>query len=51
MYREAFGNQFTDYWLHLRRTEWERFVAAEGNVDMTNDEVTEWEHREYFELM
>ena len=51
MYREAFGSQFIDYWLHLRRSECERFFAAEGKVDMVNGEVTEWEHREYFELM
>ena len=50
-YREAFGDKFIDYWLHLRRTEWQRFVAAEGDPDMQQDEVTEWEHREYFELM
>jgi glutamine synthetase len=50
-YREAFGDKFIDYWLHLRRSEWQRFVAAEGEVDMQQDEVTEWEHREYFELM
>lgn len=50
-YRKAFGDQFIDYWLHLRRSEWQRFVAAEGEVDMQQDQVTEWEHREYFELM
>ncbi|MAL02470.1 MAG: glutamine synthetase [Alcaligenaceae bacterium] len=50
-YREAFGDKFIDYWLHLRRSEWQRFVAAEGDADMQQDEVTEWEHREYFELM
>jgi len=51
MYRKAFGSQFIDYWLHLRRSECARFVAAEGEVDMAGDQVTEWEHREYFELM
>ncbi|MFC5771859.1 glutamine synthetase family protein [Thauera sinica] len=51
MYREAFGGEFIDYWLHLRRSEWNRFVAAEGEAGAASDEVTEWEHREYFELM
>lgn len=51
LYRETFGNQFVDYWLYMRRSEWNRFVAAEGAVDMVNGDVTDWEHREYFELM
>jgi glutamine synthetase len=51
MFHETFGEQFIAYWLQLRRSEWDRFVAAEGNVDMHSDAVTEWEHREYFELM
>jgi glutamine synthetase len=50
-YREAFGDEFISYLTKLRRGEWERFVAAEGQVDMQSGEVTEWEHREYFELM
>ena len=51
MFREAFGEQFIDYWLHIRRSEWQRFEAAEGKVDMQEGDVTDWEHREYFELM
>lgn len=51
LYREAFGNQFIDYWISLRRSELIRFHDAEGDVDMVNGDVTEWEHREYFELM
>jgi glutamine synthetase len=51
MFRETFGEQFISYWLQLRRSEWDRFVGAEGNVDMRSDAVTAWEHREYFELM
>lgn len=49
-FKNAFGEDFIRYWLHLRRSEWDRFVAAEGQVDMAGDPVTEWEHREYFEL-
>ena len=51
MFREAFGEQFINYWLHIRRSEWQRFEAAEGKVDMQEGDVTDWEHREYFELM
>lgn len=38
--REAFGDMFIDYLLRIKRAEIARFEA----------EVTEWEHREYFEL-
>jgi glutamine synthetase len=50
LFRRAFGEAFLRYWLHLRRSEWARFVAAEGDVDMSGEVVTQWEHREYFEL-
>lgn len=49
-FREAFGEEFIRYWMHLRRSEWKRFVDAEGQVDFSGDPVTNWEHREYFEL-
>lgn len=51
LYRESFGEDFVSYWIRLRRSEWARFVAAEGEVDMQSATVTDWEHREYFELM
>ncbi|WP_424813063.1 glutamine synthetase family protein [Roseococcus sp. YIM B11640] len=38
--RERFGSAFVDYFLRLKRAEIARFEA----------EVSEWEHREYFEL-
>jgi glutamine synthetase len=38
--RGAFGDGFIDYYLRLKRAEIARFEA----------EVSEWEHREYFEL-
>jgi len=38
--REAFGEDFVDWFLRLKRTEIARFEA----------EVSEWEQREYFEL-
>ncbi len=51
LFRQAFGDEFITYWLQLRRSECARFEAAEGVVDMQSDPVTDWEHREYFELM
>ncbi|HAO43030.1 MAG: glutamine synthetase [Afipia sp.] len=50
LFREAFGEIFMKYWLTLRRSEWSRFIAAEGAFD-TGKGVTAWEHREYFELL
>jgi glutamine synthetase len=39
-FREKFGAGFVDYYLHLKNAEIERFQA----------EVSDWEHREYFEM-
>jgi glutamine synthetase len=40
-FHTAFGNGFVDYFLQLKEAEISRFLA----------EVTDWEHREYFELL
>ena len=40
MYRKQLGDQFIDYFLHIKRAEVARFFS----------EVTDWEHREYFEM-
>ena len=40
MFRQALGDQFVDYIIHIKRAEIARFLSA----------VTDWEHREYFEL-
>ena len=37
---QCFGREFVDYFIHIKRAEIARF----------NLEVTEWEHREYFEM-
>jgi glutamine synthetase len=39
-FREALGASFVDYYLHIKNAEIERFQA----------EVSDWEHREYFEM-
>jgi glutamine synthetase len=39
-FREALGGEFIDYYTHIKTSEIERFQA----------DVSEWEHREYFEM-
>jgi glutamine synthetase len=39
-FREALGASFVDYYVHIKNAEIERFQA----------EVSDWEHREYFEM-
>jgi glutamine synthetase len=39
-FRDAFGAGFVDYYVHIKNAEIERFQA----------EVSDWEHREYFEM-
>ncbi|GAA4743124.1 glutamine synthetase family protein [Nocardioides endophyticus] len=40
LYRRAFGDGFVDYYASMKEFEMDRFMG----------EVTEWEHREYFEM-
>jgi len=39
-FRDALGAAFVDYYVHIKNAEIERFQA----------EVSDWEHREYFEM-
>lgn len=39
-FRDKLGAEFVDYYAHIKNTEIDRFLA----------EVTDWEHREYFEM-
>ncbi|MCP3386936.1 MULTISPECIES: glutamine synthetase family protein [unclassified Bradyrhizobium] len=39
-FREEFGAEFVDYYTHIKNAEIDRFLS----------EVTDWEHREYFEM-
>ena len=39
-FRDALGKEFVDYYVHIKNAEIERFQA----------EVSDWEHREYFEM-
>lgn len=40
LFRDRFGSRFVDYYAHIKDAEIDRFQA----------EVTDWEHREYFEM-
>lgn len=39
LYRTRLGDDFVDYYVHLKRAEWNRYLAA----------LSEWEHAEYFD--
>jgi glutamine synthetase len=49
MFRKAFGDAFIDYYAHIKEAEFKRFQAEAGDSETTND-VTAWEHNEYFDL-
>ncbi|WP_433598327.1 glutamine synthetase family protein [Nocardia sp. CA-135953] len=52
-YREAFGSDFVDYLLTIKQSEVQRYnahLAEHGPDGEYAANVTEWEHREYFEL-
>jgi glutamine synthetase len=40
LFRSQWGDPFIDYMVMMKRSEWGRFMSA----------VTDWEHREYFEV-
>jgi len=46
-FRDGFGDAFVDYFIAIKRAEIARAGAKAGDPP---DEVTEWEHREYFDL-
>lgn len=52
-YREAFGDAFIDYLVAIKRSEVSRhgaWIAENPNAEEYVNGVTDWEHREYFEL-
>ncbi|MQA82980.1 MAG: glutamine synthetase [Streptosporangiales bacterium] len=52
-FRGAFGDRFIDYFVTMKRSEVERYrahVAEQDDPETYESSVTEWEHREYFEL-
>ena len=46
-FRAGFGDAFVDYFIAIKRAEIERAGAKPSDPP---DQVTEWEHREYFDL-
>lgn len=52
-FRGEFGDRFVDYLVTMKRSEVSRYeahVAEQPDPQACAAEVTEWEHREYFEL-
>jgi glutamine synthetase len=51
--REGMGSAFVDYYCRIKQAEVERFdLANKDAADPANNrEVSEWEHREYFDLL
>jgi glutamine synthetase len=48
--REAMGSAFVNYYCHIKQAEVERYKT--GSKACADDrEVSEWEHREYFDLL
>ena len=49
-FRAGFGDAFVDYYLRIKEAEIARCDAEAGGQAGNATEVTEWEHREYFDL-
>ena len=47
-FRDRFGSTFVDWYVGLKQSEVNRFLAAEPEWHSQPDVVTNWEHREYF---
>jgi glutamine synthetase len=47
-FRAAMGDQFIDWLVGMKKSEINRFLAAEPDWEKNPDTVTQWEHREYF---
>lgn len=49
-FRAGFGDAFVDYYAHIKQAEIARY-RKDGMAKPGEAEVTEWEHREYFDLL
>ncbi len=49
-FRAGFGGFFVDYYLHLKEAEIARYRSETG-AKADTAEVSEWEHREYFDML
>ncbi|QBJ96486.1 glutamine synthetase [Rhodococcus sp. ABRD24] len=47
-FRREFGDDYIEWLLTVKDSEIERFLEAEPQWEQHPDEVTDWEHREYF---
>jgi glutamine synthetase len=49
-FRAGFGDRFVDYFAHMKEAEIARSQQGHGDKSAQGD-VTEWEHREYFDML
>jgi glutamine synthetase len=49
-FRAGFGDRFVDYYAHMKEAEIARSRSEGGDTSAQGD-VTEWEHREYFDML
>jgi glutamine synthetase len=49
-FRAGFGDAFVDYYARIKEAEIARCDSATGGQSANADEVTSWEHNEYFDL-
>ena len=49
-FRAGFGETFVDYYARIKEAEIARCDAETGGQSANADEVTSWEHKEYFDL-
>jgi glutamine synthetase len=47
-FRQQLGDKFIDWLIGMKQSEIKRFLASEPNWQHHPDQVTAWEHREYF---
>jgi glutamine synthetase len=51
LFRQALGDTFIDYFIKLKRSEFERYVRSLTEAGTSpSDEPSEWEHNEYFDF-
>ena len=48
LFRAALGDIFVDYFVALKRTEWDRYLRS--GASLQSDDASAWEQNEYFDF-
>jgi glutamine synthetase len=48
LFRAALGDIFVDYFVLLKRSEWDRYLRS--GASQQSDDASEWEQNEYFDF-